>query len=64
VRKQFAGEVWQAGFHEHRIRDGEDFRKQLGYIAANPWKRRLADYPCVHTQFLDRLDPMPAQFER
>jgi putative transposase len=38
VRKQFAGEVWQTGFHEHRIRDAEDFRRQLGYIAANPGK--------------------------
>jgi len=26
VREQFAGEVWQAGFHEHRIRDAADFR--------------------------------------
>jgi putative transposase len=64
VRKQFAGEVWQTGFHEHRIRDGEDFRKQLGYIAANPLKRRLVDYPFVHTRFLAQLDPMPARFER
>jgi putative transposase len=60
VRKQFAGEVWQTGFHEHRIRDAEDFQRQLGYIAANPWKRRLADYPFVHTRFIDLLDPMPA----
>ena len=63
VRKQFAGEVWQTGFHEHRIRDGEDFRGQLGYIAANPGKRGLADNAFVHTRFLDRLDPMPARFE-
>ena len=64
VRKQFAGEVWQTGFHEHRIRDEEDFRKQLGYISANPLKRRLADYRFVHTRFIDRLDPMPDRFER
>jgi putative transposase len=60
VRKQFAGEIWQTGFHEHRIRDGEDFRRQLGYIAANPEKRRLGDYPFVHTRFLDQLDLTPA----
>jgi len=64
VRKQFAGEVWQTGFHEHRIREDEDFRKQLGYIAANPGKRGLVDYPFVHTRFIDRLDPMPDRFER
>jgi putative transposase len=64
VRKQFGGEVWQVGFHEHRIRDGEDFRRQLGYIAANPGKRGLVDWAFVHMRFLDRLDPMPARFER
>ena len=63
VRKQFAGEVWQPGFHEHRVRDGEDFRGQLGYIAANPGKRGLADWGFVHTRYLDRIDPMPARFE-
>jgi putative transposase len=35
VRKQFAGEVWQAGCHEHRIRDAEDFRCQVRYVAEN-----------------------------
>lgn len=64
VRKQFAGEVWQPGFHEHRIRDGEDFRAQLGYIAANPGKRGLVDYAFVHSRFLERMDPTPARFER
>jgi putative transposase len=60
ARAQYGGEVWQAGFHEHRIRDGEDFGRQLAYIAANPGKRGLVDYPFVHTRFLDRFDPMPA----
>ena len=64
VRAQFGGEVWQAGFHEHRIRDGEDFRSQLGYIGANPGKRGLVDWGFVHTRFLERLDSMPARFER
>lgn len=64
VRAQFHGEVWQVGFHEHRVRDGEDFRKQLGYIAANPGKRGLVDYPFVHTRFLERLDHMPERLGR
>jgi len=64
VRAQFAGEVWQPGFHEHRIRDGEDFQRQLGYISTNPGKRGLVDWCFVHTRFLDRLDPMPGRFER
>jgi putative transposase len=64
VRAQFAGEIWQAGFHEHRIRDAEDFRRQLCYIAANPGKRGLLDWGFVHTRFADRTDPMPLRFER
>jgi len=63
VRKQFAGEIWQPGFHEHRIRDREDFERQLGYISANPEKRGLVDWAFVHTRYLERMDPMPARFE-
>jgi putative transposase len=59
VREQFRGEVWQPGFHEHRIRDAEDFQNQLNYIARNPEKRNLNGYPFVHTQWLDRLDESP-----
>jgi hypothetical protein len=63
MRSQFRGEVWQPSFHEHRIRDGEDFRKQLGYIVANPGKRGLVDWAYVHTRFLERIDPMPVRVE-
>jgi putative transposase len=59
VRQQFKGEVWQPGFHEHRVRDDEDFRNQLAYIAANPERRGLRDHEFVHTRHLDRIDPMP-----
>jgi putative transposase len=61
VRKQFGGEVWQSGFHEHRVRDGLDFRNQLEYIAANPRRRSLVNYEFVHTRFIDRMDPMPVE---
>ncbi|MGA3010090.1 MAG: transposase [Terracidiphilus sp.] len=64
VRSQFAGEVWQPGFHEHRVRDGGDFRGQLGYIATNPEKRRLVGWEFVHTRFLESLDPMPERLGR
>jgi hypothetical protein len=56
VREQFAGEVWQTGSHEHRIRDSEDFRNQIEYVAENPQRRRLTDYRFVHTNYLQRLD--------
>jgi len=29
VRDQFKGEVWQAGYHAHRVIDAEDYRNQL-----------------------------------
>ena len=60
IREQFKGEVWQAGFHEHRIRNAEDFENQRTYIAANPERRGLVNHTFVHTNFLGRLDPMPA----
>jgi putative transposase len=62
MRKQLGGEVWQQGFHEHRIRDAADFMSQLGYIAANPEKRHLVDYAYVHSCFPERMDPMPDEF--
>jgi putative transposase len=61
AREQFSGEVWQPGFHEHRIRDVLDFRNQLEYIAANPVRRNLTEFPYVHTRFLDRVDPAPVE---
>ena len=64
VHAQFAGEVWQPGFHERRIRARDDFRAQLGYIAANPGKRGLGDWSYVHTRFSDRLDPTPVWIDR
>jgi putative transposase len=30
------GEIWVTGFSDHRIRDEEDFRTHLLYIAGNP----------------------------
>ena len=60
IRSQFGGQVWQSGFHEHRVRDAADFANQLAYIAANPEKRGLSDHAFVHTRYLSRLDPPPA----
>jgi len=62
VKAQFGGEIWQPSFHEHRIRDTEDFQNQLNYIAANPQRRGLSDHPFVHTACHSRIDPMPNQF--
>jgi putative transposase len=55
------GEVWQRGFTDHRIRDGEDFATHCDYIHQNPVKRRLAEseteyrYSSAYPGY--RLDP-------
>ena len=43
-------EIWHTGYHEHRIRDQEDYDNQIRYIANNPPAANLgSDYPYVHT---------------
>jgi putative transposase len=59
VRKEFPGEVWHSGYHEHRIRDLDDFEAQKRYIAQNPTRKNYADYPHIHTRHLNDLDPIP-----
>jgi putative transposase len=59
IRHQYKGEIWQEGFHEHRVRDLEDFHNQLLYIANNPARKGFKNDPFVHTAFLDKLDPPP-----
>jgi putative transposase len=59
ARQQFAGEIWHNGYHEHRIRDADDFNHQFLYIGNNPSRKRYEHYPHVHTKYLDRIDPIP-----
>jgi putative transposase len=59
IRNEYSGTLWQDDYHEHRIRDTEDFRNQLLYIANNPIRRQYNAYPHVHTEYVDRLDPAP-----
>jgi putative transposase len=49
VREQSAGQVWHSGYHEHRIRDEDDFKAQKQYIANNPSRKYFLEYPHVHT---------------
>jgi putative transposase len=39
------GDIWVTGYSDHRIRDDEDFEIHLTYIANNPIKARLVEYP-------------------
>jgi putative transposase len=58
VRKEFAGDVWQDGYHAHRVVDDNDYENQLAYIANNPVRKGLGAYPHVHTDMrhAGRLD--------
>jgi putative transposase len=58
VRKEFPGEIWQPGYHAHRITGEDDLRNQVLYIANNPSRRHLKSYPHIHTNFADRIDPL------
>ena len=59
ARKQTSGEIWHSGYHEHRIRNEDDFKNQLIYIGNNPTRKQYNDYPHVHTKYLDHLDAIP-----
>jgi putative transposase len=61
VEQKGAGGVWHSGYHDHRIRDEDDFHAQLLYIANNPARKRLQDYPHVHTapRYSSQLDVVP-----
>jgi putative transposase len=60
VRNQSPGEIWHSGYHDHRIRDADDYNNQLLYIANNSIRKQYEDYPHVHTKYADRIDPIPS----
>ncbi len=43
------GKVWQAGYHDHALRQEEDVQALARYVVANPLRaglvKRLGDYP-------------------
>jgi putative transposase len=59
IRKDFTGEVWQGGYHTHRITDARDYNNQLLYIANNPKRKNIQDHPHVHLHHAHLLDPTP-----
>ncbi len=60
VREKYQGDIWQDGYHAHRVIDRFDFGNQLGYIANNPAKKGLVAYPFVHTTGAWPLDAPPS----
>jgi putative transposase len=57
MRKDFTEEVWQDGYHTHRITDAHDYNNQLLYIANNPARKNMQDHPHVHLHHAHLLDP-------
>ncbi len=43
--------VWQKGYHDHGLRDDEDYRARVQYVLQNPLRaglvQRVEDYPYV-----------------
>jgi putative transposase len=60
-------EIWQVGFHDWSIRDGEDYLAKVRYIHMNPVQARLVERPEDWTfgsacgEFV--LDPVPEKFK-
>jgi putative transposase len=60
VRNLYKGEIWNPGYHAHRMVDASDYANQLHYIANNPIRKRFVEYPHVHTTGIRVLDPAPS----
>ena len=60
-------EIWQVGFHDWTIRDGEDYRAKVGYIQMNPVQAHLVerpeDWPFGSACGKFVLDPGPEKFK-
>ena len=60
-------EIWQVGFHDWTIRDGEDYRTKVRYIHLNPVQARLVEqaedwlFGSASGKFA--LDPVPEKFK-
>ena len=69
AKKQFATnlEIWQIGFDDHRIRDGEDYRIHRLYIFNNPVKKgycsKPEDYQWCSANGRFELDPVPQRLK-
>jgi len=62
VRKLQPQQVWQNGYHEHRVRDLMDYDNQLRYIANNPPAARLPKtfrFVHTHAEWSGLVDPCP-----
>jgi REP-associated tyrosine transposase len=47
VKKELGSnlEVWERGYVDHRVRDGDDYRRHVDYIRQNPVDAGIVDKP-------------------
>ncbi len=64
---EWSGEIWQAGFSDHRIRDLQDFYSHIVYIEQNPVRARLcasaAEYLYSSLSKAVALDAVPQRLK-
>jgi REP-associated tyrosine transposase len=60
-------QIWQTGFHDWTIRDGEDYKSKVRYIHMNPVRARSVekpeDWPFGSACGKYVLDPAPEKFK-
>lgn len=60
-------EIWQVGFRDWTIRDGEDYRTKVRYIHMNPVQARLVekpeDWPFGSASGKFSMDAVPEKFK-
>ena len=56
---QWKGDIWQAGFSDHRIRDLTDWDKHAEYIRKNSLSSRSEDHTICGINFTAPLHPLP-----
>ena len=60
---RFNSEIWQPGFTQHRIKDSDDYHRDVEYIWNNPVKAGLVlapeEFPYSSARLRDRVDPAP-----
>jgi putative transposase len=59
-------EIWQVGFHDWTVRDGDDWQTKVEYIHTNPVRAKLVqspeDWPYTSANGKFSVDPIPDKF--
>lgn len=67
TQREHRMEIWQVGFHDWTIRDGDDYRAKVRYIHMNPVEARLVeraeDWPFGSACGKFDLDAAPEKFK-